>query len=91
LVINLFELIIAKYTKSILSLPNIEDIIKFVLCTRQEQLYELDIKQVDEFIQNGQKAVQQILLLQSKYNLTYIEAYQLFLSFFLFRSLLKVS
>jgi hypothetical protein len=67
LVINLFELIIVKYTKSILSLPNIEDIIKFVLYTRKEQLHELDTKQVDEFFKNGQKAIQQILLLQSRY------------------------
>jgi hypothetical protein len=67
LVINLFELIIVKYTKSILSLPNIEDIIQFVFHSHKEQLHELDAKQVNEFIQNGQKAIQQILLLQSKY------------------------
>ena len=68
LVINLFELLIATYAKSILSLPNIEEIITFVFHCRKEQMYEFDVKQVDEFIRKGQKAVQQILLLQSKSN-----------------------
>jgi hypothetical protein len=69
LVINLFELTIVKHTKYVLSLPNIEFIVNYILNSRQEQLHELDTKQVDEFIQNGQKSIQQILLLQGKYNL----------------------
>jgi hypothetical protein len=69
LVINLFELIIVKHIKYVLSLPNIEFIVNYILNSRQEQLYELDTKQVDEFIQNGRKAIQHILLLQGKYNL----------------------
>jgi hypothetical protein len=67
LVINLFELIIVKYTKSLLSLPNIESIVNFILHTRHEQLHQLDTKQVDEFIQNGQRSIQHILLLQGKF------------------------
>jgi hypothetical protein len=69
LVINLFELIIVKYTKSVLSLPKIEFIVNFILHSRQEQLHQLDTKQVDEFIQNGLKSIHHILLLQGKYNL----------------------
>ncbi|CAF1096514.1 unnamed protein product [Rotaria sordida] len=69
LIINLFELIIVKYTKSVLSLPNINIIINFILHTRQEQLYQMDIKQVDEFIQNAEISIQQILLLQGKFYL----------------------
>jgi len=69
LVINLFELIIVKYTKNVLSLPNIESIISFILHSRQDQLHQLDTKQVDEFIQNGLKSIQHILLLQGKFKL----------------------
>ena len=68
LVINLFELIIVKYMKSISSLPNIEHIIGFIIHTRKEQLHQLDTKQVDEFIQNGEKTIQQLLLLQGKFS-----------------------
>ncbi|UJR29383.1 hypothetical protein I4U23_010595 [Adineta vaga] len=64
LVINLFEFYIIKSNKSILSLPNIESIIYFIENIRQEQMYPIDIKQVDEFMANGQKSIQKILLLQ---------------------------
>jgi hypothetical protein len=68
LVIDLFELIIVKYTKSVLSLPNIEPIVNFIIQIRQEQFRQLDTKQVDEFMENGQKSIQQILLLQGLFN-----------------------
>ncbi|CAF3709437.1 unnamed protein product [Rotaria sp. Silwood1] len=67
LIISLFELIIVKYTKSILSLPNINNIIDFILQARQEQIHQIDTKQVDEFIQNAEISIQQILLLQGKF------------------------
>ena len=69
LVINLFELIIVKYTKSILSFPNIEIIIDFILHARQEQLHQMDTNQVDQFIQNAEKSIRHILLLQGKFYL----------------------
>ncbi|CAF2853187.1 unnamed protein product [Rotaria sp. Silwood2] len=69
LIINLFEFIIVKYTKSILSLPNINIIIDFILHARQEQLHQMDTKQIDEFIQNAEISIQHILLLQGKFYL----------------------
>jgi hypothetical protein len=77
LAINLFEFIINKYTKSILSLPNIESIISFISHSWKEQVQQLDAKKFDEFMQNGLKSIQQILQLQGKYNLQNIS----FLSF----------
>ena len=65
-VICLFETIIFKNIKSVLSLPNIPLIIDFILRSRQDQLYQLDFKLVDEFIQNGKETIRQILTLQGK-------------------------
>lgn len=71
LINNIFEQIFVKYTKNILSFPNIEFIVSFILHSRQEQVqvHQVDVKQIDEFIQNGQKSIQHILLLQGKYKL----------------------
>ncbi|CAF1636962.1 unnamed protein product, partial [Adineta ricciae] len=64
LVINLFEMLIVKYTKSVLSLPNIEVILSFVENIRQEEMYEIDTKQLDEFMTSGQKSIENLLLLK---------------------------
>ncbi|CAF2053256.1 unnamed protein product, partial [Rotaria magnacalcarata] len=64
LIINLFELVIVKCIKSVLSLPKINIIMDFLFNTRKEQLHLMDNKQVDEFIQDAEKLIQQILLLQ---------------------------
>ncbi|CAF4286582.1 unnamed protein product, partial [Adineta steineri] len=64
LVMNLFEMLIVKYIKSVLSLSNIEIILNFVQNIRQEQMYPIDAKQVDEFMINGQLSIQKILFLQ---------------------------
>ncbi|CAF5000453.1 unnamed protein product, partial [Rotaria socialis] len=69
LIINLFELVIVKYIKSVLSLPKIDIIMNFIVNARQEQLHQMDTKQVDEFIQGAEKSIQQILLLQGKFYL----------------------
>ena len=70
LVINLFELVIDKYAKSVSSLPNIEAIMNILLHARQEQLHELDAKQVDDFTQNVLKSIEHILFLQGKNKLS---------------------
>jgi hypothetical protein len=67
-VINLFETIIFKYTKSVLSLPNIKSIIEFIVHAQQEQLYPINTNKVDDFIQNGKQTIQEILLLKGEPN-----------------------
>jgi hypothetical protein len=63
---NVFEIVIVKHMKSILSLPNIGSIVEYILRARQEQPCLIDIKQVDDFIQNVQHSIQNILLLNGE-------------------------
>ena len=84
-VICLFETIIIKNIKSVLSLPNIPLIIDFILHLRQDQLYTLDIRLVDQFIQNGKEAIRQILTLQGKSEISK------HISIIHFRKLFKIS
>lgn len=64
---ELFDIIISKYTKSILSLPNIDIIMKYILSIRQNQPEQIDTVQVDILIENGRKILEEILHLRSKY------------------------
>jgi len=63
---NLFELIIVKYMKSILLLPNIETIIKFIISIKERQPDVINVKQVDDFIRNGCQELEYILQLKGK-------------------------
>ena len=65
-VVNLFELMLFKQTKSILSLPKIEFIMRFVLALKEREIFDLNREHVNEFIQNAQKSIQNVLQLQSK-------------------------
>jgi hypothetical protein len=65
---NVFEFIIAKHIKSVLALANIGSIIEYILRAKQDQNYLIDIKQVDDFIQNVQHSIKDILLLNGKSN-----------------------
>lgn len=67
LIVNLSELILFEYRGSILSLPNITYTINFLLHCRENQCHRLNIKLVDEFIDKGQKSIEQILVLQGHY------------------------
>ena len=67
LIVNLSELILFEYRGPILSLPNITYTINFLLHCRENQCHRLNIKLVDEFIDKGQKSIEQILLLQGHY------------------------
>lgn len=61
---NLFEFLIIKYTKYIVSLPNIELIVKFVISMKDQHPDKINAKQVDEFIQNGCRELEAILQLK---------------------------
>jgi len=64
---HLFEIII-KDTKSVLSLPDIPCIIDFIFNIRNEQINGINTHEMNNFIQSGQLAVQDILLLKGKLN-----------------------
>jgi hypothetical protein len=61
---NLFELIIVKYTKSILSLPNIEIIMQWIFSIKENQPDKIDTIQVDSLIRNGRDLLTEILELK---------------------------
>jgi hypothetical protein len=65
---NIFEIVIAKYIKSILFVPNIGSILQYILRIKKEQPHFIDTKQMDDFIQNVQHAIRDILSLNSKSN-----------------------
>jgi hypothetical protein len=65
-VINLFDIVIVKYMKSLLSLPNIGSIVHILLCAAKENIPQINMKHVNDFIQNGQQSIQDILLLKGK-------------------------
>ena len=65
-VVNLFELILFKQTKSILSLPKIDSVMNFVLALKDCEIFDLKKKHVHEFIHNAHKAIQTVLRLQGK-------------------------
>ncbi|CAF4220855.1 unnamed protein product, partial [Rotaria sp. Silwood2] len=62
---NIFEIVIFKHTKSVLSTPNIGSILQFILHTRQYNSHLIDIKQVDNFIENVCHLIRDILSLNS--------------------------
>jgi len=66
LVINVLELIIAKYANSVISLPNIDNILDFVLKAKQDQLTPTIVQQRDEFIASAQRSIEQVLHLQGQ-------------------------
>ncbi|CAF1462486.1 unnamed protein product [Rotaria sordida] len=63
-VIHVFEIIIARSNRSIVSFPNIKCIMNIIIQIRQEQQNRLNVKQVDDFIQSGQQFIQNILSLK---------------------------
>jgi hypothetical protein len=66
-VINLFELVIVNHTRSILSLPNIESIIKFIISIKDKQPDKINTRQVDDFIRNGCQELEQVLQLKGTF------------------------
>ncbi|CAF4165847.1 unnamed protein product [Rotaria sp. Silwood2] len=62
---NIFEIIISKHTKSVLSLPNIESILQYILRAKEDNSSLIDRKQVDDFIQNVCHLIQDIVSLNS--------------------------
>ena len=65
-VVNLFELILFKQIKSILSLPKIDSIMNFVLALQDRDIFDLEKKHVHQFMQDAHKAIQTVLRLQGK-------------------------
>lgn len=65
---HLFDLII-KDTKYMLLLPDISCIIDFIFHMRKENIYGINGQAMNEFIQNGQREIYEILLLKGKLKL----------------------
>jgi hypothetical protein len=61
---NLFELMITKYIKSILLLPNIEIIMQWIFSIKENQPDKIDTIQVDSLIRNGRDLLTEILELK---------------------------
>ncbi|CAF3121386.1 unnamed protein product [Rotaria socialis] len=66
---NIFDIVISKHTKSVLFASNIESILNYILHASQDKHYLIDIKQVDDFIQNVHHSIKDILSLNSKFSL----------------------
>jgi len=62
----LFELIIVKYTNSIIILPSIETIIKFVIAIKEQQPDKINTRQVEDFIRRGLQDLEHILRLKGE-------------------------
>ncbi|CAF1245410.1 unnamed protein product, partial [Rotaria sordida] len=52
-----------------LSVPSIESILQYILCAKQDNHRLIDIKHVDDFIQNVHHSIQDILSLNSPYTM----------------------
>lgn len=63
---HVFELMIVKHMNSLTSLSNINVIIQYVLCLRQEAPDSIDSKLVDDFVENAKQSIKEILLLNGK-------------------------
>ncbi|CAF2171220.1 unnamed protein product [Rotaria magnacalcarata] len=64
--IEIFEFIIIKNMDSVMSLPNIELILNFVLGAAENQLHEINKKNVDNFKRTVQESIKNLLLLNGK-------------------------
>lgn len=65
---NIFEIIIAKYIKSVLSLQSFDSILPYILKIRQETPHLIDAKLVDDFVENIKLSIKNVLLLNGKTN-----------------------
>ena len=78
---KLFDIIIIKYIKSILLLPDIEILMNFILLIRMNQPNKIDAGQVDVMTQNSKEIIQEILLLKSKFVKTNHSIFMIFIDF----------
>jgi hypothetical protein len=63
---NVFENIIAKHMKSVLSFSNINLIIQYVMHIREDTTHLIDRKLVDDFVETVKQAIKDVLLLNGK-------------------------
>ncbi|CAF4334120.1 unnamed protein product, partial [Adineta steineri] len=61
LVDKLFELVLSKYSRSILLLPNIDTIMNFIICMRDNTSVKVNISEINNFINNGKEIVHDLL------------------------------
>ncbi|CAF4523413.1 unnamed protein product [Rotaria socialis] len=69
LINNLFELILDKYSQAILALPNIVIIMNYVISMRENKSININVQKLDNFIENGNNIVYEVLRLNSKCSL----------------------
>ena len=63
---NVFENIIFKNTKQVLSLPAIQPIIRYILDAREAASSKMDKSKIDEFVDIAKQSVRAVLLLEGK-------------------------
>ncbi|CAF0904066.1 unnamed protein product [Adineta ricciae] len=61
---NVFELVISKQMKAVLSVSNIEAILQYSLEIRAKTPDRIDTRLVDEFVENAKQSIKNVLLLQ---------------------------
>ena len=64
----MFEIIIVKHIKSVLLLSNIDSLLQYILCIKENSSDFIDIKLVDDFVENIKRSINDVLLLKSEYN-----------------------
>ncbi|CAF1180009.1 unnamed protein product [Adineta steineri] len=69
LVDKLFELVLSKYSRSILLLPNIDTIMNFIISMRDNTSVKINISEINNFINNGKEIVYDLLRFKSKCSL----------------------
>ncbi|CAF1219235.1 unnamed protein product, partial [Didymodactylos carnosus] len=69
LVNKLCELVLAKYSRTILMLPNIDTIMNFIISMREHTSVKIDVNEINNFISNGKEIIHEILRLNSKCSL----------------------
>ena len=63
---NLFEFLITKNIKSVVSLPNIELIVRFIIGMKDQHGNMVNAKEIDSFIRRGSDELKSILALKGK-------------------------
>jgi hypothetical protein len=63
---NIFEIIIARHMKSVLSLSNVDLILQYIALIRKETPNLIDTKLVDDFVENIKQSIKDVLSLNGK-------------------------
>ncbi|CAF1115313.1 unnamed protein product [Rotaria magnacalcarata] len=63
---SVFECVIFKHSKSLLSLPDIQSMIRYILHARDAKSRWINKEKIDEFVETVQRSIRDVLLLESE-------------------------